>query len=315
MPFASLRFFFLKEHRFLERMRWSGPRLCGLQMRRATGDLTAQLQKANEQHAAAISAKGAPTDATPSMAPAFTSLDVFPELRLVSLPATRGSHAAAVRAELAKEDAIAAIRSFIVPTAGKTVVVMGDAGLPYLKRLLVLEALDVGQLIVVGRSLGTLARTSHDLGPALRGKACCIRSDEPFVLQHVLGEETCDVIVLPTPRPYPGPSNSYRLLTRDVFTLAHQCLRTRTGPSAAMGLITWTPSPSYFAFAVAQLEESKLVVPWARKDPAVFAAWQPQEQRRETMLSLCIAKSDRTSPLAKQLNTQYSYARRKYAPF
>ena len=266
-------------------------------------------------------------DAAGGGAALFSSLDVFPELRLLSLPATRGSHAAAVRAELVTPGSMAVVRSFFPPpsaataAAGTRIVVLGNPGLPYLRRLLVLEALNVEQLILVDRSMGMLAATVKELGATLRSKVCCLRSDEPFILQHVLAEESCDLILTATPRPYPGPSNAYRLLTRDIFTLVHQCLRTRTSPSAAMGFVAWTPSPSYFAFAVAQLEESKLVVPWARKDPAVFADWVPQKQEQQqqqqqgTMLTLCVAKTSKTSALAQQLNAQYSYARRKYVAF
>ena len=300
-------------------MRRSAVRLTStLLTRRATGDLATQLTNAENQQAAAVEIKARDPK---GMAPGFTSLDVFTELRIVSLPSTRGSLAADVRKQLAQEETLSVARMFMspsAPAAGRTVVVVGDAGIGYLRRLLVLEALNVAQLIVVDRSLSVLARSVRELGGALRGRFCGIRSDEAFVLQNVLLEEYVDVLVLANPHPFPGTSNSNRLLTRDNFNLAHQCLKKRMSPDDACGIVMWTSSAKYLAFALGQLEESKLVVPWARKNPAVFGSWLPQDDQasmaREKHI-LCISKTEKTSDLARQLNASYSYARRKYPAF
>jgi UDP-N-acetylglucosamine pyrophosphorylase len=103
---------------------------------------------------------------------------------------------------------------------------------------------------------------------------------------------------------------------RDIFTLAHPTLKTRRSSDDPRGLFTFTDFEPYAEFAVRQIEESKLIVPWARKRPALFSRWDPlptdEFATRGRIVPIAVSKSAPTTANAMAVIKAYDYRRRYY---
>ncbi|KEG05592.1 hypothetical protein DQ04_20191000 [Trypanosoma grayi] len=120
-----------------------------------------------------------------------------------------------------------------------------------------------------------------------------------------------------------GGSSHRRLVTRDFLCAAHRVLRQRDDPADPRGFVTFTDALPLADFMMEQLEESRLLVPWTRKNPAeTYARWLPlhqdpssrefPQQRLGDIVSLAASKSGPTSAHAATYIESLDYKRRHY---
>ncbi|RNF26717.1 uncharacterized protein Tco025E_01042 [Trypanosoma conorhini] len=248
----------------------------------------------------------------------------FPAFQLAVLPPTNGVHRAELRASLAAEVTEEFRRLLIHPwtSAGtRHVLIVGCRSLAYLQRQLAMD--EVHSVLVVDHALSALLEAAAALVPQYGPRVHFVRSDALFLLQRLVPPATADVCVAPMPVPFWSESGSYRrLVTRDFLCVVHSRLRVREDPADPRGIVTFTDAVPLAEFMMEQLEESRLIVPWTRKDPAgAYSRWLPsqslpgrefRQQRLGDVVAWAASKSGATSPQAEDVVQSLDYKRRYY---
>lgn len=290
-------------------------------------------------------------------------ISLFPSWGFVWLPNLLGRFKAAERAELqSNTELLAAVRSIMVdplhggarpapipstsaPPPGahshaagspsvapspsscaveKTAIIVGCHSVAYLDRQL--ESYGATNCIVLDHDAARLINAAFTLRPKHGHRVSFVRCDAAVVLRYVMGEELVDVVCFAMPVPHASRAASYRrLLTRDVFNVAHRCLKVREHIADPKGIVVFTDHAGYAAFAARQLEESKMVVGWSRKKSDTFRRWlpvpsdgfcPPSKGRLAPLKAddvvfhhVCAAKSSPTTPLAMKVIDAHDYGR------
>ncbi|CUG92260.1 Hypothetical protein, putative [Bodo saltans] len=189
------------------------------------------------------------------------------------------------------------------------------------------------QVLVLDHDLGRLTECAFQLRPKYGHRVSFIRCDAAFAMWGLLPRNFIDVIVFAMPVPHISKQASHRrLLTRDTFHLCHPILKCRESPNDAKGLVVFSDSLPYAEFAAAQLDECKLLVPWARKRPDVFERWLPKVEEdgwsshihtkgslssaapdpATALHSVAAAKSGETTSHALKLAESFDFRRRYF---
>ncbi|RNF10491.1 hypothetical protein TraAM80_01537 [Trypanosoma rangeli] len=248
----------------------------------------------------------------------------FPAFQLAVLPPTSGVHRAELRALLAAHATEEFRRLLICPWTSvgtRHVLIVGCRSVAYIQRQLAMD--EVHSVLVVDHALSALLDAATALVPKYGPRVHFVRSDALFLLQRLIPPATADVCVVPMPVPFWSESGSYRrLVTRDFLCVVHSLLRVRADPADPRGIVTFTDAAPLAEFMMEQLEESRLVVPWTRKDPAgTYNRWLPiqsspgrefQQQRLGDIVAWAASKSGPTSPQAAEIVQLLDYKRRYY---
>lgn len=262
--------------------------------------------------------------------PASTEIRLFPSWGLVHVPNLTGRFRGEQRGELSSSSSLLAeCRQLICdkPAAVSTdAVIVGCRSRKYIERQL-LHSDRATHCVVVDHDWASLVDAAFHLRPRYGHCVSFVRCEAAIYFRYFAAAESADVIVFAMPVPHTSKQASHRrLLVRDVFTLSHQCLRVRQGPADPRGVVAFTDLQQYAEFAAEQLEESKLVVAWARKKSDTFLRWLPlpdddyPKLKGEGLTSassfhaVCAAKSAATTPLAVKVIAEYDFSRRYYAP-
>ncbi|ESS64590.1 hypothetical protein TCDM_07274 [Trypanosoma cruzi Dm28c] len=248
----------------------------------------------------------------------------FPAFQLAILPPTNGVHREGLRGSLATHVTEEFRRLLVQPwtsAAKRHVLIVGCRSVGYLQRQLAMDK--AHSVFVVDHALSALLDAATALVPRYGPRVHFVRSDAPFLLQRLMPPTTADVCVVPMPVPFWSESGSYRrLVTREFLCLVHRVLRVREGPADPRGIVTFTDTAPLAEFMMEQLEESRLIVPWTRKDPAEsYGRWLPiqsppdrefQQQRLGDVVAWAASKSGPTSTQAEEAVQSFDYKRRYY---
>ncbi|CCW69026.1 unnamed protein product [Phytomonas sp. Hart1] len=253
----------------------------------------------------------------------------FPAYRTLSLPPTNGEHGEEPRAGMSDRGFLDSLRKGVlspwIDAPARRVVVFGGKSPAYLDRQLAAD--DAHVFLVVDRSLRWLANAAARLLPRFPERVFFLRAEALFAGLRLLPRECGDVVVVPMPTPFWGEKNSHqRLLTSDFLCAAHRILREREAPADPRGVIAFTDCEPYADFMMEQLEEAKLLVPWARKDPAqTYARWLPHhenhparefpQQRFKEIIAIAASKSGKPSSQVMELIEGYDFRRKYYRSF
>lgn len=188
-----------------------------------------------------------------------------------------------------------------------------------------LKADDEHSFLVVDHSLKDLANAAASLVKTHRERVYFLRSDAMFSCVVVLPRASADIVIAPMPSPFWSERGSHRRLVNCEFLCAvHRILRPRCSVDDARGFVAFTDAEPYADFILEQLEESKLIVPWARKKPQeVYGRWLPlsspqrefQQQRFNDVVAIAASKSDNTTEQALRLIEGYDFKRSRYRSF
>ncbi|KAH9584122.1 hypothetical protein LSM04_000280 [Trypanosoma melophagium] len=214
-----------------------------------------------------------------------TAAVFYPALQLMTLPPTSGVHRSSIRQALAadiKNDFLHCVVNTWKTAAVRQAVIVGCRSLAYLKRQL--ETDQTFSLLVIDHTLSALLEAAITLVPLYGTRVQFIRSDALFLLHKLLPPTIADVCIAPMPVPFWSESGSYRrLVTRDFLCVVHQLLKVREDPTDARGFVTFTDVVPLAEFMMEQLEESRLIVPWTRKNPAeTYGRWLPLQTTKKT---------------------------------
>jgi hypothetical protein len=308
----------------------------------ASGDAAKQeasLRRLLQQHDEGVARNNHRTITVPSTYCTEAAL-LFDHFHLAVLPSVSGGVARQpLRTKLLESGAIAGVREHLVTPwlAGgeRRVVVFGCRSLSYLCRQLRADTLHA--YLVVDSSLKELTEAAAVLTPEFGQRVFFLRCESMFTCLAVLPPETVDVALVPMPVPFWSRQGSHRRLVHfDFYCAAHRALRVRDGPDDPRGVVLFTDCEPYAAFMMEHLEEAKLVVPYARKNPrSIFHRWlpldsspaleggkpgalQPREfakQREKDVVALAAAKTGPTTAEADALLSSYTYTRKYYRDF
>ena len=277
------------------------------------------------------------------VSPRAHRVDVLEPLGLICLPDTSGVHR-----KVTRESTAGILRPvlgkvlggrYVVAAEGEgdnssggapeedVIVVTGDVRPAYLLRIG--QAAENRRVVYVGKDVAEIGNMAAAVMGALKGmgvdattrnngKYVFVRGYLPFLLSHVFSDESLSAVVISNPPLLPHPRQSHqRLVTRDLYMLAHRALRVRTGPNDPTGgFVTWTSNPEQFEFTLEQLEECRQVCPYAKKAPTVFEGLLPLEGAGEIKTSgsrfVCATKSAATPVSVKLLIEAHTFQRRTY---
>ncbi|CBH11449.1 hypothetical protein, conserved [Trypanosoma brucei gambiense DAL972] len=250
----------------------------------------------------------------------------FPSFHLSVLPPTTGIHRSNVRAllvEHVKDDFRHHVVNSWAQAAPRQVVIIGCQSTAYLRRLLSMG--DEYSFLIMDRMLSRLLTAAESLVPEFGPRTQFVRSDAFFLLQQLLPPSVADTCVVPMPVPFWSEQSSHqRLVTRDFFCVIHRILKERESPTDPRGFVTFTDAVPLAEFMMEQLMESRLIVPWVRKNPAeTYGRWLPlvsegvndefsAQRRLEGLTALAASKSGPTSPQADAVIQSLEYKRRYY---
>ncbi|KAG8348869.1 hypothetical protein ERJ75_001451100 [Trypanosoma vivax] len=247
----------------------------------------------------------------------------FPTFQVALLPPTNGVHRATLRASLAT-DVVDDFRRHVVQAwqgaAARQAILIGCRSVPYMERQLEMD--NLYSFLVIDRILSNLLDAAEMLVPKYGTRVHFLRSDAFFCVQQLLPSEVADVCVAPMPVPFVSERSSHqRLVTRDFLCAVHHVLRLRESPSDQRGFVTFTDFVPLGEFMMEQLEESRLIVPWTRKNPSeTYGRWLPGEHKHICefprqrssggIVAIAASKSGGTSSQALAVIQQLEYKRR-----
>lgn len=260
----------------------------------------------------------------------------FPSWGLLALPPLLGKFRAEARASLKASDELKDYVSTTIVDTSPAVrvrsIIIGSRCPAYISRQLDHTGDLTTQCIVLDHELGRLTECAFQLRPKYGHRVSFVRCDAAFALWGVLPHNFADVLVFAMPVPHGSKQASHRrLLTRDIFHLCHPVLKCRESTADAKGIVSFSDSRPLAEFAAGQLDECKLLVPWARKKPDVFRRWLPDESdgwlshirlkgsvgstltdATTALHTLAAAKSGETTPHALKLAEGFDFHRRYY---
>jgi hypothetical protein len=262
-------------------------------------------------------------------------VESFPSWGLLTLPSLLGKFRDEGRAKLKSSEELrehVASSMFDAPTTAVRSVIVGSRCPGYIARQLNADEA-TSQVVVVDHDLGRLTECAFQLRPKYGKRVSFVRCDLTVALWALFPRSFADVIVFAMPVPHGSKQASHRrVLTRDTFHLCHPVLKCRQSPTDAKGIVVFSDSLAYVEFAAGQLDECKLLVPWARKKPDVFGRWLPDVQGdgwsphihtkgslhsgvpdpATALHCLAAAKSGDTTPHALKLAESFDFRRRYF---
>lgn len=260
-----------------------------------------------------------------------SSAMAFPSWGVLTLPPLmgkfRGEERARYRSSVELKEYISSSTLDSSPSVEVRSIIVGSRSPAYIQRQL--EHTNTTKCIVLDHDLAQLTECAFQLRPKFGHNVSFVRCDVAFALWALLPQSFADVIVFAMPVPHASRQASHRrLLTRDMFHLCHPVLKCRQSPTDSKGIVMFSDVRAYAEFAAGQLDECKLLVPWARKRPDVFARWLPDVGRdgwgkhirskrtvtvhEEALHCLTAAKSGETTAHGLKMLDAFDFRRRHY---
>lgn len=255
-----------------------------------------------------------------SSSPRGDSIELIPSLQLCLLPDVVGLQRAAYR-PLVTTEALPVVSELFQggnkQTRRRCIVFQGRAHSNYLRR--VQESMDAHVIVVEKTTTDLLGHIEGVAGTgASLGNFSFIRGNIQFVLHNLVRSSSVDNIVLSSPKPFPATAQSHaRTINRDFYLMAHKALKVRFDENDSKGgLVTWTDYRPFWMFMHEQLDEAKLMVPFAKKKTSVFEELLPVQQdvthKLDSLYFFAAHKKSATPAAADDLIDGYDYGRKYF---
>lgn len=261
-----------------------------------------------------------------TQSPRSSDIDVVADLNLCLLPDVHGNHRADTRKWVAQEAQPVISKLFSIGAKrSRRIIVQGNVYGNYLRRIQ--QELDA-HVIVVEKETETILQHIEGCDFQKDGTApldknisnfTFIRGHLVFVLQQLTASSSIDNIIMASPKPYPTPTSSFaRMVHREFFIVSHKALKVRANENDNKGIVVWTSYKPFWSFVHEQMDEAKLVVPYAKKKPSVFQTLLPTQpdvpQALESLHMFACSKKEATPAAADSIIANYNYSRQYYRP-